>query len=130
LFHRLVHYAAGLLNQFEEYDVAVHEVHHRQKADSPSGTALSLARLLVEGLDRKESIHIEGPLGSRQLHVSSSRRGEVPGEHTVVFDAQQDTITLTHTARSRAGFVLGTLKAAEWVHGKKGVFTLDDMIDE
>lgn len=128
LFHRLVQHAAGLFNGFEEYDVSVQEVHHRHKVDCPSGTALSLARLLVEELDRKESIHSGGPLESNQLQVCSSRVGEVPGEHAVLFDAKQDTICLTHTARSRAGFIVGTLRAAEWVQGRRGVFTLDDML--
>lgn len=130
LFHCLVKQAAHFFTSFSEYDASVQEVHHRYKTDSPSGTALLLARTLLDGLQDKTSICTEGNPRPDQLQVSSTRTGETPGTHTVFFDSLHDTITLTHTARSREGFIAGTLQAAEWIRGRKGVFTLDDMIDQ
>ena len=116
LFYRIVEEASKLVNSFEEYDAAVWEMHHNQKADSPSGTALDIAKHVLAGLKRKDSLVTDAfhskPLPN-QLHVSSTRCGSVPGTHTVYFDSAADTITLTHTARSRQGFASGAVHALE-----------------
>jgi 4-hydroxy-tetrahydrodipicolinate reductase len=112
------------------YDPYVHESHHRQKADSPSGTALRLAEILLQRIDRKKTIlrdRSEGKIDPAALHVTSTRVGTVPGTHTVAFDSEADQIEIIHTAKNRRGFALGALRAAHWVHGKKGVFTMDDV---
>lgn len=122
-----------LLDQLDEYDAAVHEVHHTGKLDSPSGTALRLAEALRDGLSRKARIETEtqhGAIDADALHVTSQRLGTVMGEHTVALDSDVDQIRVVHTAKSRRAFALGAVRAAEWVHGRQGLFTLDDMVDD
>lgn len=116
MFYRIVEEAARLVDSFSEYDVAVWEMHHNQKADSPSGTALEIAKRVMAGCTRKtalvtDAFH-ERPQ-AHELHVSSTRCGTVPGTHTVFFDSDADTITLTHTARSRQGFANGAVHSLE-----------------
>ena len=129
-FFRIIRRAAELMNGTAEYDPYVHEIHHRQKLDSPSGTALKLGQILLESLDRKKEILSkppEGKIGSEMLHISSTRAGVVAGTHTVGFDSDADFIELTHVAKTRRGFALGALTAARWLRGHKGIFTMDDV---
>ena len=130
VFLRLAARAAEMMNGATDYDVSVHEVHHRQKADSPSGTALDLARVVIERLDRKTGIMAEKPEGRVDpalIHVSSTRIGTVAGTHAVTFDSESDSIELRHAAKNRRGFALGALAAARWIRGRKGVYTMDDV---
>ncbi len=114
LFYKIVEEASKLVNNFDEYDAAVWEMHHNQKADSPSGTAIDIAKHLLKFYTKKDEI-VTDAFHSRpeknQLHVSSTRCGSVPGTHTVFFDSEADTIELTHTARSRQGFASGAVHA-------------------
>ncbi len=131
LFQQIVDYAASLINPFPEYDVGGFECHHNQKADAPSGTAKTLGKILLDRLERKKSLVYD--LGDRprkpeELQISTLRYGSVPGTHTIAFDSPADSITLTHQARSREGFASGAVRAAEWIKGKQGLFTLDDMM--
>lgn len=116
LFYKIVQEAASFVSNFSEYDDAVWEMHHNQKADSPSGTALEIARRVMAGDKRKTKLVVdafhERPKAD-ELHVSSTRCGSVPGTHTVFFDSSADTIELTHTARSRQGFANGAVHALE-----------------
>ena len=129
-FFRIVRRAAELMNHAPDYDPYVHELHHRQKVDSPSGTALTLAHILIEGIDRKETILTTPPQGKikpEMLHVSSTRAGVVAGTHKVGFDSEADLIELSHVAKTRRGFALGALAAARWLRGRKGIYTMDDV---
>lgn len=138
LFYRVVAEAAKLISAYDEYDVATWEAHHNQKADSPSGTALEIARQVMANFPSKTEI-VTDAFYSRpqknQLHVSSTRVGSVPGTHTVFFDSPADTIELTHTARSREGFALGAVVACEWLFNglkdgklaKGNVYTMNDI---
>lgn len=131
-FFRLVREAAHLVNRVKGYDASGYEIHHRTKADSPSGSGMKLAEILCSEMEGKsvpnfERMHRE--ILPNELHYASIRVGFDPGHHTVVFDSHSDTIELTHRARSREGFAIGALLAAEWVHGKKGLFTMDDLIN-
>jgi 4-hydroxy-tetrahydrodipicolinate reductase len=132
-FYRIVGSAAKTMNALKEYDVLGLEMHHNLKKDSPSGTAKSLEKILLNGIDRKSKV-VEEKLGRKidesELHFASVRGGNIPGTHSIMFDSEADTIELKHTARSRKGFALGTLKAAEFVNGKKGFFTIDDLMNE
>lgn len=115
-FYKIVEEAAKIMAEYAEYDVAVWEAHHNQKADSPSGTALEVARRVMAGNKTKtemvfDAFH-EKPK-SNELHVSSTRVGFVPGTHTVFFDSPADSIELTHRARSREGFARGSVVALE-----------------
>lgn len=131
LFFRLVRAAAQLMNGFPMYDAALFEAHHNRKADAPSGTALTLANILLEQLDRKTELCLGNPTGridAAALHVSSQRVGAVVGTHTVTFDADADTIELTHHARNRSGFALGALLAAEWIVGQPpGLYRFEEI---
>lgn len=122
-----------LLEPLPAYDVAVHEAHHTGKVDSPSGTALLLARVLLDGLSRKTRLETETQhqrIDADALHVTSTRVGSVFGAHTVYLDSPYDQVTLSHQAKNRHGFAFGALKAAEWLSGRQGLFTLDDMLAE
>jgi 4-hydroxy-tetrahydrodipicolinate reductase len=130
IFFRMVRNAAQLMNRAAEYDPYVHEIHHRQKVDSPSGTALRLAEILVGAIDRKTEVLSrppEGKIRPESLHVSSTRAGVVAGTHTVAFDSDADLIELNHVAKTRRGFALGALAAARWLRGRKGIYTMDDV---
>lgn len=114
MFYKIVEEAAKIMAEYSEYDVATWEAHHNQKADSPSGTALEIARHIMAGNKNKtemvtDAFH-ERPKAN-QLHVSSTRCGNIPGTHKVFFDGTADTIELTHTARSREGFASGAVEA-------------------
>lgn len=131
LFYQIVTDAARLFERYPEYDVAISEVHHNKKADSPSGTALSLGSLILQHYRRKKELLTETShkeITPNQLHVTSMRVGHVTGKHTVVFDSECDSIELVHTAKNRRGFALGAIVAAEWLKGKKGFFTMKDVI--
>jgi 4-hydroxy-tetrahydrodipicolinate reductase len=131
LLFQMVLDAAHLIDRYPEYDVGVHEVHHHGKMDSPSGTALSLGSIILQNMKRKTGILHERPqalIAPEQLHVTSSRVGHVVGMHSVMFDSEFDTIELVHTAKSRRGFALGALVAADWLKGKKGFYTMKDVI--
>lgn len=133
LFFRLVQTAGELFDRFDEYDVYIHEIHHRQKADSPSGTAMTLSDILLKAMTRKKSAvtqKADGRMALDALHVSSTRAGYVPGTHTVAFDSESDTIELTHTARNRAAFAAGALVAAHWIRDRQGFYSIHDMMND
>lgn len=124
LFYKIVEEASKLINNFDEYDAALWEMHHNQKADSPSGTALDLAKHAMQFLTKKDTIvtnEFKARPKPNELHVSSTRCGSVPGTHKIFFDSAADTIELTHTARSRQGFASGAVHA---------VINLKTLLDE
>lgn len=116
MLYKIVAEAVKIMEQWPEYDIATWEAHHNQKADSPSGTAITLAQTILENTKKKDEIVTdafhERPKAN-QLHVSSTRCGSIPGTHTVFFDSKADTIEITHTARSREGFAMGAVHALE-----------------
>lgn len=126
---RVVGYASRLLNKIPGYDILVHEYHHRHKKDSPSGTALTLGRIILDAVNSKTEIQpgalLDRQIRPEELHVSSSRGGSFAGTHTVSIDSDADTVEISHTARDRSGFALGAVLGAEWLAGKTGVFELD-----
>jgi 4-hydroxy-tetrahydrodipicolinate reductase len=133
LFFHLAREAARLVDTLEEFDVHVHETHHRYKVDHPSGTAGQAAEILVEGIGRKARWVGGLPEGEPEhdtVYVTSARVGEVAGTHEIGVDGPDDRIELTHIARSRHGFARGAVFAAEWLPGKRGVFTFEDWVQE
>jgi 4-hydroxy-tetrahydrodipicolinate reductase len=133
LFFKLVTQAARLINPVKDYDILGYELHHKKKKDSPSGTAHSIARLILENNERKTSLvteKLERAIEENELHFASVRGGSLPGIHTVLLDSEADTIELTHTARSRKGFALGAVMAMEWLEGRHGFFNVEDFISE
>jgi 4-hydroxy-tetrahydrodipicolinate reductase len=133
LFLRLARAAGELADALVDYDVSVHEVHHRHKVDHPSGTAIRLADVLLDSVERKKSWASGPPEGAPDpdvLWVTSARTGEVPGTHLVSLEGPDDSIELRHTARGRSGFARGAVAAASWIRGRKGFFGIDDMLNE
>lgn len=130
IFQRIVARAGDLIENAPEYDPFVHETHHRLKADSPSGTALRLAEILLGRISRKRRMLTQTStekIAADALHVTSTRAGHVTGTHVVSFDSDADLIELRHVAKNRRGFALGALAAARWLHGRKGIYTMDDV---
>ncbi|OGU27240.1 MAG: 4-hydroxy-tetrahydrodipicolinate reductase [Ignavibacteria bacterium GWA2_54_16] len=133
LLNRLVREAGLLVNRLAEYDVAVHEIHHKDKLDAPSGTALSIASILLETVKRKKELlpgSPDGRIRPDQLQVSSGRYGSVVGMHRVVFDSAADTLEIVHTAKNRSGFALGAVLAAEWIRERHGMFTFEEVLED
>ncbi len=117
VFYRIAARAAELFRGLESYDAFIEEAHHKRKVDAPSGTAVQLRNLVAEGLNR-------------DVPVTSTRAGYIPGTHRLGFDSAADQITLTHTARSREGFAAGALVAAGWIVGRKGVYEFSEVFEE
>jgi 4-hydroxy-tetrahydrodipicolinate reductase len=133
IFYQIIKHAASMFNQFENYDVSGIELHHNKKADSPSGTAKTLAEIVLHNIKRKEKVTYElvnRKIDPRELHFASVRCGSIPGTHKIIFDSAADSIELTHTARSRQGLALGAVLAAEWIQDKKGFYSIDDMMKD
>lgn len=127
---------AKLMSNFPAYDVQVEEIHHTQKLDSPSGTAMTIAEGIIEELDGKtEWVNelvgspFEDVIKKEQVLIESHRIENVPGTHTVVYSSEVDDIELKHTAHSRAGFALGAIVAAEWLQNKQGFYNIADIFN-
>lgn len=128
IFFAVNKYLAKVMNEQEQYDVTLEEIHHTEKLDAPSGTAITLATGVLEELDRKHVWVNQPAEGEEQLSIISKREEGVPGTHLVTYQSGIDTIEISHVAHSRLGFAQGAVKAAEWVHGKYGVYTMSDML--
>lgn len=139
IFSAVNRYLAGIMNGFPQYDVQMEEVHHIHKLDAPSGTAITLAEEIIDHVDRK-SKWVRGQLvapdgtvsgasdaDADALVIDSVRRDEVPGIHTIRYDSEADSITITHDAHSRKGFALGAVLAAEYTAQHTGLLTTSDL---
>ena len=127
LFFELNEYLAKIMSKFDNYTVDMEEIHHTQKLDAPSGTAISLAKGVI-----KNSSYTNWTLDhpkKDQIHIETKRIGTVPGTHTVTYNSAVDAIEIKHTAHNREGFALGAVIAAEWIIGKKGIFTMKDVLE-
>tara|TARA_Y100000310_G_C20512724_1_gene729663 strand:+ start:196 stop:900 length:705 start_codon:yes stop_codon:yes gene_type:complete len=119
VFFRLIADVSKMMDKIHDYDVKMSEAHHIHKKDAPSGTAKKIASIIKDNVDRVNDIDIK-----------SIREGEVPGTHIVKFESDADIIELEHKAKNREGFALGSVMAAEWVNGKKGIYSIEDMMNE
>ena len=127
IFFEINEYLAKIMSKFDSYSVSMEEIHHTQKLDAPSGTAISLARGIIENSSYTEwTLENAAP---KQIHIETKRIGSVPGTHTVTYNSGVDAIEIKHTAHNREGFALGALIAAEWIVGKQGVFTMKDVLE-
>lgn len=128
VFFLINRYLAGLMNPLNQYDVAIEEIHHIHKMDAPSGTAKTLANDVIKLLDQKTHwVNHETSIKS-ELPIISHRVGEVAGTHIIRYFSEIDEIEIKHTAKSRLGFAYGALMASDWVKGKTGFFTMDDLM--
>lgn len=128
IFFEINRRLAQLMNRFGEYDVTIEETHHTQKKDAPSGTAVTLAEGVLENLDRKQKWVCGTTTVPEELEVVAIRRSVVPGTHTVTYESDVDALSITHMAKSRRGFALGAVLAAEFLHGKTGIFSMKDLM--
>ena len=129
IFMAVNKYLAKIMNQFPEYNVEMTEVHHIQKLDAPSGTAITLAEGILDNIDRKTGWVKEIQQNDNELVIKSIREGQVPGIHTIRYESFADIIEITHDAKSREGFALGAVLAAEFTCGKKGFLGMNDMLN-
>jgi 4-hydroxy-tetrahydrodipicolinate reductase len=128
LFFELNSYLAKMMSKFKTYSISMEEIHHTQKLDAPSGTAISLAKGIIEKTDYTSWTLDVNPK-EKELPIEALRIENVPGTHSIFYTSEVDTIEIKHTAHSREGFALGSVLAAEWLVGKKGVFTMKDVLD-
>jgi 4-hydroxy-tetrahydrodipicolinate reductase len=131
IYYNIIQKAAELVNNFDEYDIWGHEIHHNNKEDSPSGTAKTLEEILLSTIERKTEMleqTAKGKIKPNQLHFTSTRAGSVNFSHTIGLDSAADTITIQHTARNREGYALGAIQAAEWLTNKTGYFQMKDFL--
>ncbi|MDE6383500.1 MAG: 4-hydroxy-tetrahydrodipicolinate reductase [Paramuribaculum sp.] len=127
IFFALNRYLSAIMNDFPQYHPSMEEVHHIHKLDHPSGTAISLASDLIRSTDRIDAWTEDTPAPT-QLHIGHRREGEVPGIHSISWESDVDTITITHSAKSRMGFAQGAVVAAEWVATQQGFLTMDQLM--
>ena len=127
LFFELNDYLAKMMAKFKDYKLSMEEIHHTQKLDKPSGTAISLANAIINHTD-KNNWSIENPKED-DLFIDVKRIDDVPGTHSVFYNSEVDFIEIKHVAHNREGFALGAVIAAEWIIGKKGVFSMKDVLD-
>lgn len=132
LFFKLNKTLSKLMANQKDYKVSLEEIHHTKKLDAPSGTAITLAEHVLEA-SALEHWYLEDDVSAekntKSLPITAIREPEVPGTHTVTYDSAIDSIAIKHTAHSREGFALGAVIAAEWLHGKTGVFSMNDVLD-
>jgi 4-hydroxy-tetrahydrodipicolinate reductase len=128
LFFRLNEELARFMARYNDYTVSVEEIHHTRKLDAPSGTAISIARGIIDEHPDYHKWCFENEKSSNSVPITSVREGDVPGTHTVTWDSDIDTLSLRHEAKNRKGLALGAVVAAEFIHSKKGVFTMRDVM--
>jgi 4-hydroxy-tetrahydrodipicolinate reductase len=128
IFFKLNKHLAGILNRFPQYDVKIDETHHTAKLDAPSGTAITLAEGLLEKIDRKSDWKLDST-EKEVLNITAHRIENVPGIHEITYESDEDFISIKHDAKSRRGFALGAVIAAEFIYDKKGIFTMDDVLN-
>jgi 4-hydroxy-tetrahydrodipicolinate reductase len=129
IFFYLNRVLAKLMSRYPTYNVAIEETHHTEKKDAPSGTALSLAKEVMDHIKIKTNWVNAAAHELSQLSIVSKREVNVPGTHIVHYDSHIDSLEIKHIAHSREGFALGAVVAAEWLQGKQGVFGMDDMME-
>lgn len=127
IFFQLNRYLAKVMNNFKEYNVSMNEIHHIHKLDHPSGTAITLAEGIIDNMERITGWSETDTDGA--LVISNEREGEVPGTHQICYKSDVDVINIEHKALTREGFALGAVLAAEWLKGRNGFFTMDDMMN-
>ncbi len=127
VFFELNEYLARMMKNLKQYNVSMEEIHHTQKLDAPSGTAITLAEGVINNSDYTKWKLDESD--TNQIPITAKRIEAVPGTHTVAYDSSIDSIEIKHTAHNREGFALGAIIAAEWIIGKKGIFTMRDVLN-
>lgn len=127
IFFKINEFLAKIMNNFKDYNVEIEEVHHTQKLDKPSGTAITLANQMLKNIDRKSGWTLENA-SDKDIFINSVRESDVVGIHKIRYENEFDFIELQHNAKTRTALALGTIMAAEFIIGKKGMFSMNDVI--
>ncbi|GAB4192885.1 MAG: 4-hydroxy-tetrahydrodipicolinate reductase [Thermoflexibacter sp.] len=127
IFFKINQILAKMMNPYSQYEVSIEEIHHIEKKDAPSGTAITLAEDIIENLERKKGWKLAKNI-TDQINITAIRETDVAGTHTVFYKSDIDTIQIKHIAHSRQGFALGAVLAAEWLKDKQGVFGMNDLL--
>lgn len=133
VFFKVVEAAAKIINKFPEFDISGLDIHHNKKVDSPSGTAMTAAQILIENIGRKSTAvydKLDRAPESHEIHFASLRSGNVPGTHQIFLDSPAESVNIEVVARNREGYALGSVIAAEWLYDKQGFFKFEDLIDQ
>ena len=128
LFWKANEYLANMMNTQPDYNVSIEEIHHTQKLDAPSGTAITTAEKIINHLDRKTKWNLDAENSNEELKIEAKRLPKVPGTHEVFYSSEIDTISIKHEAHNRKGFALGAVLAAEFIKDKQGVYTMNDLL--
>ena len=128
IFFELNKQLSKMMSSLEDYNISMEEIHHTKKLDAPSGTAITLAEGIIENTT-KENWELGDKASEENISIVAKRIPDVPGTHTVWYDSEVDSIEIKHTAHSRKGFALGAVVASEWIVGKKGVFSMKDVLN-
>lgn len=128
LFFELNAYLSNLMKEYDIYDVKMEEIHHTQKKDAPSGTAITLAEQILDNIQRKKHWVNHPSIDKEELEIISKRTDPAPGTHKIKYTSSIDDIEIIHTAHNRMGFAGGAVKAAEFLKGKKGIFSMKDVL--
>jgi 4-hydroxy-tetrahydrodipicolinate reductase len=129
IFFKLNQYLAKMMSKFENYQVSMEEVHHIHKLDAPSGTAITLAEGIIDNIENKKDWKLDMPSETSSIGIKAIRKDEVPGIHRIKYDSEVDFIHIEHSAKSRQGFALGAVLAAEYMPGKTGYHTMEDLLN-
>jgi 4-hydroxy-tetrahydrodipicolinate reductase len=129
ILFKLNNYLAQIMDNFPDYNVEIDETHHIQKIDAPSGTAITLAEGIIDNNKRIKNWEKENTNSESSMPIKSFREGSVPGNHKIIYESSFDKITIEHDAKSRKGFALGAILAAEFIIGKKGYYTMNDLLN-
>ncbi|GJM33235.1 MAG: 4-hydroxy-tetrahydrodipicolinate reductase [Saprospiraceae bacterium] len=128
IFFALNSYLARLMKSQKQYEIKIEEIHHTQKLDAPSGTAITLAEGILSEIPRKKSWILEDEAEETAISIRSQRIGKVPGTHKIHYLSSLDSLSIQHEAHSREGFAKGAIQAASWIIGREGVFGMSDML--
>ena len=128
IFFELNKQLAKMMKTVEGYNISMEEIHHAEKLDAPSGTAITLAEGIIENTS-KNNWGLGGEASEDTIAIAAKRISKVPGTHTILYSSEVDTIKIKHTAHSRKGFALGAVIAAEWIYDKTGVFSMKDVLN-
>ncbi len=129
IFFKMNEYLSKTMSRFPEYDIRIDEVHHTEKKDAPSGTAITLAETILQNTKKKKTWVSADSGKPHELYISSFRIDQVPGTHVVKYESAIDDIEIKHTAHSREGFAKGAVLVAEWIAGRKGILTMNEFLD-
>lgn len=128
ILYSLTEKLSAMLNRFDNYNIKLEEIHHVHKLDSPSGTAINLAQIILDGVERKKHWVNRNQQNPDELEIISLREGEVPGIHQITCESAVDRLYLRHEAKGRQGLAIGAVLAAEWIIGKQGYFEMMDLL--